>query len=322
MLEVKDLTTYYKTRQGPNQALEELSFKLEHGEMLGLIGESGCGKSTAAVTIMRLLFGSGEHIKGQVMLDGLDIMNVSQKDFEKITWKDIALIPQSAMNALNPVYNVGKQINEAIMLHYPGMSKANATEKTKKLLKQVGLDERWFNAYPHKLSGGMKQRAIIAMAFSCDPKVLISDESTTGLDVIIEAQILALLKNLQKARNLSIIIISHDLRMVTSICDRIAIMYAGVLVEIGKVEDVARNGRHPYTRALFNSQVNLDSLDIAVESIEGVVPKLINPPAYCRFYGRCKSRTDFCRENSPPALKEISSDHQCACYNLLEEMAV
>ena len=277
ILKVSHLSTYYTTRAGDNQALEDFSIELHQGEMLGLIGESGCGKSTAGYSILNEIQFPGKIVSGCVELDGVDIMKLSPEEHRKVLWKDIAMIPQSAMNALNPVYKIGHQIVEAILLHFPEMSKADAEAKTRALLRQVGMDEKWFNAYPHKLSGGMKQRAIIAMALSCDPKVIISDESTTGLDVLIQAQILQLLKQLQKERQLTIIVISHDLHMVLSICDRIGVMYAGKLVELAESEEIARNQLHPYTRALFASKIDVEDFDRTVESIDGVVPKLINP---------------------------------------------
>jgi len=313
VLEVKNLSTYYHTKEGQNQALDDLSFELNKGEMIGLIGESGCGKSTAGFSIMRMISYPGEIKKGEVLFFGKDILNLKDKEFRQILWKDIAMIPQSSMNALNPSYKIGDQIIEAIMIHYPEISKKEAEKKAKELLKSVGIDEKWHNAYPHKLSGGMKQRVIIAMALSCEPKVIISDESTTGLDVLIQAQILALLKKLQKQRQLSIIVISHDLHMVTSICDKIAIMYAGNLVEIGTTQEIQKDARHPYTKALFNSQIGIDDLDRVVESIDGVVPKLINPENKCRFYNRCSIKTDKCQK-TPPELRQVSDTHYIACY--------
>lgn len=313
ILKVSHLSTYYTTRAGDNQALEDFSIELRQGEMLGLIGESGCGKSTAGYSILNEIQFPGKIVSGCVELDGVDIMKLSPEEHRKVLWKDIAMIPQSAMNALNPVYKIGHQIVEAILLHFPEMSKADAEAKTRALLRQVGMDEKWFNAYPHKLSGGMKQRAIIAMALSCDPKVIISDESTTGLDVLIQAQILQLLKQLQKERQLTIIVISHDLHMVLSICDRIGVMYAGKLVELAESEEIARNQLHPYTRALFASKIDVEDFDRTVESIDGVVPKLINPEDRCRFYNRCTAR-DGCCQGPSPAMQEVSPGHFVSCY--------
>ena len=313
VLKVSHVSTYYSTRAGDNQALEDFSIELRQGEMLGLIGESGCGKSTAGYSILNEIQFPGKIVSGSVELDGVDIMKLSPEEHRKVLWKDIAMIPQSAMNSLNPVYKIGPQIVEAILLHDPEMSKAEAENKTRRLLQQVGMDEKWFNAYPHKLSGGMKQRAIIAMALSCDPKVIISDESTTGLDVLIQAQILQLLKQLQKERQLTIIVISHDLHMVMSICDRIGVMYAGRLVELGTTEEIQRCQLHPYSRALFASKIDVEDFDRTVESIDGVVPKLIDPPDHCRFYNRCTCREECCLQPSPDMV-EAEPGHFVACY--------
>lgn len=313
ILKVNHMSTYYSTRAGENQALEDFSIELQRGEMLGLIGESGCGKSTAGYSILNEIQYPGKIVSGSVELDGVDILKLSPEEHRKVLWKDIAMIPQSAMNALNPVYRIGPQIVEAIRLHYPEMSKADAEAKARGLLRQVGMDEKWFNAYPHKLSGGMKQRAIIAMALSCDPKLIISDESTTGLDVLIQAQILQLLKQLQKQRQLTIVIISHDLHMVMSICDRIGVMYAGRLVELGTTEAIQTCQYHPYAKALFRSKIDIDNFDSTVESIDGVVPKLINPPEYCRFYNRCTCCDQECLQPSPP-MTEVEPGHFVACY--------
>ncbi|HAE43319.1 MAG TPA: dipeptide/oligopeptide/nickel ABC transporter ATP-binding protein [Clostridiales bacterium] len=313
LLEVKNLTTYYETKVGYNEALQGLTFDLEAGEILGLIGESGCGKSTAGFSIMNMIEYPGKIINGEVVLGGKDLIKMERSELRKVLWKDIAMIPQSAMNALNPAYKVGKQILEAIRLHYPDMDKEEAVKKVEHLMSLVGIDTKWYHGYPHKLSGGMKQRIIIAMALSCDPKVIISDEATTGLDVLIEAQILALLKKIALDRGLGLIVISHDLNMVTAICDRIGIMYAGMLVELTTTENVLNNPKHPYTKALFSSQVDSKDFDKKVTSVDGVVPKLVNPEDKCRFYDRCKQKFEMC-EGKCPSLISISDNHKVACY--------
>ncbi|HBH12938.1 MAG: hypothetical protein XD91_1477 [Clostridiales bacterium 38_11] len=313
LLEVRNLTTYYETKIGYNEALQGLSFDLEAGGILGLIGESGCGKSTAGFSMMNMIEYPGKIMDGEVILDGKDLIKMDRNELRKVLWKDIAMIPQSAMNALNPAYKVGKQILEAIKLHFPEMSQEEAVAKVEHLLNLVGIDAKWYHGYPHKLSGGMKQRIIIAMALSCDPKVIISDEATTGLDVLIEAQILALLKKIALDRGLGLIIISHDLNMVTAICNRIGIMYAGMLVELTTTENVLRNPKHPYTRALFSSQIDSKDFDKKVTSVDGVVPKLVNPEDKCRFYDRCNRKFEMC-ERKCPSLISISDNHRVACY--------
>jgi len=312
-MKVENLTTYYNTREGYIHALESLSFDLNKGEILGLIGESGCGKSTAGFSFMNMIRKPGEIMNGSVQLGGVDILSADSKTHRKLLWKEIAMIPQSAMNSLDPCYRIGDQIIEALTAHFPEMSWADKLKKTKSLMAEVGLDARLITAYPHKLSGGMKQRVVIAMALSCDPKILISDEATTGLDVLIEAQILAILQRLKKERDLGIVIISHDLHMITTVCDRIGVMYAGYLVEIGTTGDILENARHPYTRALFSSQIDANDFSKRVESIDGVVPIAISPENTCRFYSRCREKAECC--SGPPVdLIAVSPTHAVACH--------
>ena len=313
LLKVQNLTTYYDTSAGYNQALESISFDLNSNEILGLIGESGCGKSTAGYSLMRMVERPGQIMGGSVLIDGLDLLTVDNATHRKLLWKEIAMIPQSAMNALDPCYKIGAQILEALKIHFPQMSKEEGMNRVHSLLEMVGLNSRIAQTYPHKLSGGMKQRAVIAMALACDPKVIISDEATTGLDVLIEAQILAILRRLKKERGLGIIIISHDLRMVTTVCDRIGIMYAGYLVEIGSTDEIKHNAQHPYTKALFSSQIDMNDFNRRVDSIEGVVPKSINPDDLCRFFSRCKEKVDVCN-TPPPGFTSISPTHAVACF--------
>lgn len=313
ILEVRDLSTYYDTKSGYNEALQGISLNLKSGEILGLIGESGCGKSTAAFSIMNMIEYPGKIMSGDVKLSDINLLKISRSELRNILWKEISMIPQSAMNSLNPSYKIGSQILEVVKIHFPELSKNEGKEKVEKLLVSVGIDPKWYNAYPHKLSGGMKQRVIIAMALACNPKVIISDESTTGLDVLIEAQIISLLKKLKDENGLGIIIISHDLHMVTSVCDRIGIMYAGNLVEIASTYEIQNNPRHPYTKALFSSQIDVGDFNKKVESIEGIVPKLINPEDRCRFYSRCTKKIKTC-DGISPELVEISDGHEVACY--------
>ncbi len=314
ILSVRNLSTHYETSIGDNEVLSNFCMDIAPGEMLGLIGESGCGKSTAGLSFIRMIKAPGRICEGEIILDGKDISKIEGDELRSILWKQISMIPQSAMNALNPSYRVGDQILEAVRLHLKHFSKEQAVKHVKNLLVAVGMDEKWYDEYPHKLSGGMKQRVIIAMALSCKPKVIISDESTSGLDVLIEAQILALFKRMKLELGISVIIISHDLRMVTSICDRIGIMYAGHLVELGTSKDISENPTHPYTKALFDSQVDVTDFSKKVTSIEGTVPELINPECKCRFYSRCTRRSELCDKSDAPKLKSISDTHQVACY--------
>ncbi|WP_282155973.1 ABC transporter ATP-binding protein [Cytobacillus gottheilii] len=315
VLSVESLSTYFKTDKGIAKAVENVSFTLDEGEMLGLIGESGCGKTTVAQSILRLIEYPGKVVSGSVLLNGKDLLKASEKELYSLRWKEVSVIPQSAMNALNPIFTVGDQIMESILLH-EDVNKSEALERTKTLLELVGIDgERW-KSYPHEFSGGMKQRVAIAMALACNPKLVISDESTTGLDVLTQAQVIALIKNLQRKMNLSVILISHDLPMVTAICEKIAIMYAGKIVEWATTEDILKNARHPYSRALLNATPDLGEPEKEVETIPGSVPNLVNFPTSCRFHTRCPHAFEKCRKESPD-LKEVRPGHFTACF--LEE---
>ncbi|WP_096155365.1 MULTISPECIES: ABC transporter ATP-binding protein [Bacillus] len=315
VLTVENLSTYFKTDKGIAKAVEDVSFSVKKGEMLGLIGESGCGKTTVAQSILRLIEYPGKVVSGRAILDGKDLISATDKELEDRRWKEISVIPQSAMNALNPVYTVGDQIIESILLHVK-ISRKEALKRTKDLLELVGIDgERW-KSYPHEFSGGMKQRVAIAMALSCNPKLVISDESTTGLDVLTQAQVIALIKKLQRTLDLSVILISHDLPMVTAICDRIAIMYAGKIIEWSSTKDILEDPRHPYSKGLMNATPDLAHPDKQVISIPGSVPNLINPPQGCRFHPRCQHAMDRCKQEVP-VIKEVKKGHYTACF--LEE---
>ncbi|WP_179298592.1 ABC transporter ATP-binding protein [Evansella halocellulosilytica] len=312
ILTVEDLSTHFTTDKGVAKAVEGVSFSVKQGEMLGLIGESGCGKTTVAQSILRLIEYPGKVVGGKALLDGKDLIQATDRELEKLRWKEISVIPQSAMNALNPIYTVGEQIIESILLH-ENVSRKEAVRRTKELLELVGIDgERWRH-YPHEFSGGMKQRVAIAMALSCNPKLVISDESTTGLDVLTQAQVIALIKKLQRELNLSVILISHDLPMVTAICDRIAIMYAGKIIEWADTKDILTDARHPYAQGLLKATPDLAEPDRDVISIPGSVPNLVNPPAGCRFHPRCANAMDICKQQVPE-LKEVKPGHFSACF--------
>jgi peptide/nickel transport system ATP-binding protein len=315
VLTVENLSTFFKTEKGIARAVENVSFSVEEGEMLGLIGESGCGKTTVAQSILRLIEFPGKVVAGSVHLNGRDLLKASDSELDSLRWKDLSVIPQSAMNALNPVYTIGDQIMEAILLH-ERVSKREALARTKTLLELVGIDgDRW-KSYPHEFSGGMKQRVAIAMSLACSPKLVISDESTTGLDVLTQAQVIALIKNLQRKMDLSVILISHDLPMVTAICDKIAIMYAGKIVELASTEDILNDTRHPYSKALLQATPDLSDPDREVISIPGSVPNLVNIPQCCRFHTRCAFAFDRCRKETPE-FREVKTGHFSACF--LEE---
>ena len=313
LLEVKNLTTYFETLRGYVRAVENVSFEIRKGEAFGLAGESGCGKTTTALSILRLLPPNGRIISGKILFEGKDLLKLSDEEYRKeIRWKGISVIFQGAMNSLNPVMSVGDQIAEAIMVH-ENVSKDEALERAGKLLDLVGIGAERVDRYPHELSGGMRQRAIIAMSLACNPRLIIADEPTTALDVIIEAQVLKVMKDLQRKLNLSMLVISHDLSMIAETCERIAIMYAGKIVEMGDIVKVYKDPLHPYTQRLINAFPSIIGPKKELATISGFPPDLLSPPPGCRFHPRCPYAKDKCRKEEPP-LVEIDKDRYVACY--------
>ncbi|MEM2103810.1 MAG: ABC transporter ATP-binding protein [Candidatus Bathyarchaeia archaeon] len=322
LLEVSRLKTYYYTDDGVVKAVNDVSFELKHGECLGIAGESGCGKSTLALSILRLIKPPGRIVEGEVLLDGVSILSLGVDDLRKVRWRKVSLIFQSAMNALNPVYTIGAQIVEALTTHL-NYSKNESRTTAIALLESTGLPPSAFHMYPHELSGGMRQRALIAMALACNPKMLIADEPTTALDVVTQAQILALIKNLQKERNLSVIIISHDLSILAQVCDKLAIMYAGKIVEHADVEILFEKPAHPYTSALIRSFPSIKGCKRALKELPGQPPSLINPKENCLFSPRCPFAQPLCFQ-SQPEVRQISSGHFVGCHfaeDLREKLA-
>ncbi|HDM23318.1 ABC transporter ATP-binding protein [archaeon] len=313
LLEVDSLKVYFSTIRGYVRAVDGVSFEIGKGEAFGLAGESGCGKTTTALSILRLLPSNGEIKGGKILFDGMDIVKLDEETLRKeIRWKRISIVFQGAMNALNPVFTIGDQIVEAILAH-ENVTKAKALSRTKKLLKLVGLSPMLVKRYPHELSGGMKQRVMIAMALACNPDLVIADEPTTALDVIVQAQILNLLKDLRKKLNLSVILISHDLSIIAELCDKVAIMYAGKIVEIGTVYQIFKNPKHPYTRGLIQSFPNIRAPKSEFKSIPGAPPNLLHPPPGCRFHPRCPYTKQICREEEPEMV-EVEPGHFVACH--------
>jgi len=314
VLSVQNLVTYYKTLRGYVRAVENISFDVNKGEALGLAGESGCGKTTAALSILKLLPSNGQILKGKILFDGEDVVKMSEQDLRsKIRWKGISLIFQGAMNALNPLYTIEYQIVEAIKLHEKNVSKKEAKERVRKLFELVGLDPSRATNYPHEFSGGMKQRAMIAMALACNPKILIADEPGTALDVIVQAQVLKLMRSLQERLNLGIIIISHDLSIISETCNKLAIMYAGKIVEMGDINKLFKEPLHPYTQGLIGAFPNIKEERRKMESIPGSPPNLLQPPSGCRFHPRCKYAMDICRKSEPETI-EASRNQFVACH--------
>lgn len=314
LLQVENLKTYFGVIRGEVKAVDEVAFKLDKGQSLGLAGESGCGKTTTALSILKLLPSNARIKEGKILFEGEDILKINNEAFRKnYRWKRISLISQGAMNALNPVMTVGNQIVEAIMLH-ENVKKEEAIERGGKLFDLVGVGKERLTRYPHELSGGMKQRAVIAMALACNPDLIIADEPTTALDVITEAQVLGVIKELQKKLHLSMIVISHDLSMIAETCDLVAIMYAGKIVEQGDVVEVYKNPLHPYTRKLIGAFPSIVGEKTELSTIPGFPPDLLNPPSGCRFHPRCEYAMDICRKVDPVTVKIKDKEHYVACH--------
>jgi peptide/nickel transport system ATP-binding protein len=312
LLAVDELSVWFDLEEGRTlHAVQGVSLSLERGERLGLVGESGCGKSTTVLAAMGLLPANAT-VSGRVLLEGVDIMAGGESSFRPHRWKDVAMVFQGAMNALNPVRTVGSQIVEALRLH--GLARgAAAMGRARQLLESVGIPAGRAERYPHELSGGMRQRAAIAMALSCEPKVLIADEPTTALDVMVQAQILELLDALCREAGLALVLVTHDLPVVSQLCDRVAVMYAGEIVEQGPVETLYHGNRHPYTRLLLAATPDLDDEGGRISSIPGAPPRLDQPLVGCPFHPRCDRVSERCASERP-LLKDIASGHLAACH--------
>jgi len=316
LLRVKDLKTYFYTQDGVVKAVDGISFELTRGETLGIVGESGSGKSVTALSILKLIPDPpGKIVSGEIYLDGMDIVALKEKEMQQVRGNEIAMIFQDPMTSLNPVFTIGNQIMETIMLHQR-LNKKVAREKTVELLRSVGIPnpEQRIDGYPHQFSGGMRQRAMIAMALSCNPKILIADEPTTALDVTIQAQILQLMNEIKERTNSSIIIITHDLGVIAEMADNIIIMYGGMVVEYSDVNTIFYNSHHPYTWGLLRSIPRLDEVKRErLIPIPGIPPSLIHVPPGCPFSPRCRYAKDVCFKVTPE-LKNIGRFHKVACY--------
>jgi len=312
ILEIRDLITHYFTVQGPVEAVDGVSFTVDAGQTFGLAGESGCGKTTVALSIMDLLPSNGRIMGGQIFLDGEDLVKKDESGLKKVRWKKISMVFQGAMNALNPVINVGEQIAEVI-LEKEGVPKAEAWERVRELYELVELETSRVRDFPHEFSGGMRQRVMIAMALACYPKLVISDEPVTALDVIVQNQILNLMKNLQKKLNLSQILITHDLSVIAETCDKVGIMYAGKLVEYADVASIFKHPLHPYTSALIGAYPSIVGEKRTLNFIPGAPPNLISPPKGCRFHPRCRYAKKICGREQPEYL-EKEAGHLVACH--------
>lgn len=312
LLQVEDLSIGYQTRKGLLQAVDGVSFSLEAGRSLGFVGESGCGKTTIGMALMGLLPPNASVAGGRILFEGEDLLRKSEEGMRRVRWSQIAMIFQAAMNALNPVHRVGDQIAEAILVHGLARNKEEAMRQVEGLFQLVGIPKDRIRDFPHQYSGGMKQRAIIAMALSCRPKLIIADEPTTALDVIVQDQILTETKNLQKEFNIGMVFISHDISIVAEVCHEIGVMYAGQLVEFGPKERVFEAPVHPYTKALLSSYPSLAGAGRRLTPLGGETPNLVDPPVGCRFCDRCPESSAGCSEASPSWIS-LTPGHKVRC---------
>ena len=315
ILRVEDLSVHYLSARGDVHALDGVSFNIRSGEALGLVGESGCGKTTVAMTILGLLAPNAKVLSGKIFFRDENLLKKTEEELRDFRWDGISMIFQAAMNALNPVHRVGDQIVEAIVTHEEAVTPQKAWERVAELFAMVGLDESRMRDYPHQYSGGMRQRAVIAMALACYPSLIIADEPTTALDVMVQDQILAEIRALQEEMNISLLYISHDISIIIRACDRMGVMYAGQLLEYGDTEDVLERPLHPYTKGLMRSYPHLTGPKVRLQPIPGEPPDLIHPPSGCRFCPRCPDSMDRCSKERPQ-YTEIRPGHFAKCHLL------
>lgn len=320
ILEVKNLKTKFKTDKGIVAVVDGVDFSIKPGETLGVVGESGCGKSVTSLSVMRLLPSNASN-EGSITFQGRELISLPEKQMQQVRGNDIAMIFQEPMTSLNPLHTVGKQIEEAIILHM-NISKQEAKVRAIMMLKAVGMPraEEIYGEHPHQLSGGMRQRVMIAMAMACDPKLIIADEPTTALDVTIQAQILDLMRDLKEKTGTSIMLITHDLGVVAEMCDRVIVMYAGQVVEETDVDTLFENPKHPYTIGLMDSIPSFEDEKEYLNTIPGSVPLPYEMPKGCRFAPRCSWAKEICHQQAPK-LVEIESQHKCRCWLVTEEDA-
>ena len=315
-IEIKDLVVEYRTRSGVVQALNGLSLSLEKGKTLGLVGETGAGKTTAGLAVLGLIPSPpGVIVSGEILLNGKDLRALTDKEMDQIRGDAVAMIFQDPMTSLNPVMTVGDQIAEAIKIH-EGLNHGDALKKAEEMLEMVGIPRERAKEYPHQFSGGMKQRVVIAIALSCTPGLLIADEPTTALDVTIQAQVLEMMKGLKEKYEMSMLMITHDLGIVAEICDEVSVVYAGRVVEHGTLADVFDNTRHPYTEGLFNSLPNIENQAEKLKPIRGLMPDPTDLPLGCPFYPRCDHAMEICRTKKPPKVYRNETHFvECHLYN-------
>ena len=313
LLEVRELTMHFSTLEGDVNAVDKVSFELNKGESIGFAGESGCGKTSLGLTILKLLPSNAKILGGGILFDGMDLLKKSEEEMrQQFRWKKMAMVFQGSMNAFCPVHKIGDQIAEAIMLHR-NVNRAQANNRVQEVLSLVGIDPSRANNYPHEFSGGMRQRAMIAMALVCNPDFVIADEPTTALDVIVQAQILKLLVELREKLHLSYMLISHDISTIADICEKTSVMYAGKIVELADTLTVFKDPRHPYAKGLISAFPSIKGAKKRLSSIPGFPPDLLNPPKGCRFHPRCPIATDVCQRQEPE-IRDLGRNHLVACH--------
>ena len=314
ILEIRNLQTFFYTDDGIAKAVDGIDFEIKKKETLGIVGESGCGKSVTSMSVLRLVSPPGKIVGGSILFNGESILDKTEAQMRKIRGNDISMIFQEPMTSLNPVYTVGDQIGEVLRLHR-GMKKNEANEKTVELLEVVGIPSPGsrVSEYPHQMSGGMRQRVMIAMALACEPKLLIADEPTTALDVTIQAQILELMKNIKERLDTSIMLITHDLGVVSEMADRVYVMYAGKGMEYAPADILFNEPLHPYTLGLLNSMPDMESNNETLHTIPGTVPSMFDMPTGCRFWPRCEKAMDICKKEEPD-MYNIRNDHFVRCH--------
>jgi len=317
LLQLDDLTMHYTTRAGEVSAVNNVSFALAQGESFGLVGESGCGKTSVAISLLKLLPDNAFFKGGRILFRDTDLVPLSEAQMRKFRWRHISMVFQAAMNSLNPVYKVGDQIIEAMNTHLDNLSYEESRERVAELFKLVALDPKLMDQYPHEFSGGMRQRAVIAMALACHPDLVIADEPTTALDVIVQDNLLREMRELQQRLGMSMIYISHDIAVIAEVSERIGVMYAGRMAELAGAEEIFHHPIHPYTAALMSAFPSIVGPKRQLATLPGEPPDLLHPPSGCRFHPRCPYVTEICQEQVPE-FRDHGSGHFAACWHPLE----
>lgn len=317
VLQVEDLTMHYTTRAGEVSAVNNVTFSLKKGQSMGLVGESGCGKTSIAFSLLKLLPENAKIKSGNIFLNGKDLVPLKENEMRHVRWREISMVFQAAMNALNPVYKVGDQIIEAMENHNLVQTNQGARDHVASLFELVGLDPKLMDQYPHEYSGGMRQRAVIAMALSCSPDLIVADEPTTALDVIVQDSLLREMIELQKKLDMSMIYISHDIAVIAEVTERIGVMYAGRMAEFGTAEEIFKHPLHPYTFGLMSAFPSIIGPKRELTTLPGEPPDLISPPSGCRFHPRCPYATEICSQETPK-FEDMGGEHFVSCWHPLE----